>query len=78
MTKTSAPSTFRFIDSAKGKAWLQTQIRNSYGAKIAADAKKAARNKAIAMSYGLKKAADARLAARNKHIAAYYAEKKAA
>ena len=71
-------ATVRFIETAKGKDWLQTQIRKTYGAKIAAEAKAAARAKAIAKFYGLKKAAEAKAVSQSKKIAAYYAEKKAA
>jgi len=75
---TVASSTVSFLDTPKGKTWLNKKIKNAYGAKIATDAKAAARKKAIARSYGLKKGAEAKAALKAKKITAYYAEKKAA
>jgi hypothetical protein len=64
MAKTVSNKSVRFIDTAKGKAWLAN--------KISTVKKAAARKRHIAAHYASKRAKEA---ARQRHIQAYYAAK---
>ena len=55
-------SNSKFMNSEKGKAWLQAKIRRTYGLRKATEAKAAARAKAIRRYYAVKNSAQKKAA----------------